>query len=260
MERLFVIKIGGSVIDNEQQLSLFLSNFSTIKDKKILVHGGGKLATRLAEQLNIPQQVVNGRRITNAETLKIITMVYAGYINKNIVAQLQAINCNAIGLSGADGDFVLAHKRIYSGTDYGFVGDVDRINTELLIDLLKKNISVVASPVTHDGKGQLLNTNADTIASSIAIAMSKQFNIRLIYCFEKKGILEEVEDENSVIPLITRETYRQLVNDKKLFDGILPKIENAFTAIDSGVREVLIGDANNLLQNVTAETKGTLIK
>ena len=180
MDKLYVIKIGGNIIDDEKKLSSFLKAFAAIEDKKILVHGGGKLATRLAEQLKIPQQVVEGRRITDAETLKIVTMVYAGYINKNIVAQLQANNCNAMGLCGADGDSILAHKRKHAVMDYGFVGDVDAINTGLLSGLLNKNISLVFAPITHDQQGQLLNTNADTIAKELAKAMSDRFEVILV--------------------------------------------------------------------------------
>ena len=257
---LFIIKIGGNIIDDEAKLSSFLSSFAAIKEKKILIHGGGKLATKLASQLGIEQQMIDGRRITDAETLKIVTMVYAGFINKNIVAQLQAKGCNAIGLCGADGNVILAHKRVPKAPpDYGFVGDIDAINTSLLRNLLDQSVDVVVAPITHNKEGQLLNTNADTIASALAVALSKQYDVRLIYCFEKKGVLENVEDEDSVIRLITKEKYQKLLAEQKLFAGILPKIDNAFAAIDAGVKEVLIGDANDLIQNTTEETVGTLI-
>src|SRR5438045_6723062 len=176
MDKLYIIKIGGNVIDDETKLSSFLKDFAEIGDKKILVHGGGKLATQLADKLGVEQKVVDGRRITDAETLKIVTMVYAGYINKNIVAKLQAHNCNAIGLCGADGDTILAHKRHHTVIDYGFVGDVDAINTILLGNLLEQNISIVFAPLTHDQQGQLLNTNADTVAQELAKAMSKDYD------------------------------------------------------------------------------------
>jgi len=187
MAELFVIKIGGNIIDDEVKLSSFLQSFAAIEDKKILVHGGGKLATKLAEKMGVEQKLIDGRRITDAETLKIVTMVYAGYVNKNIVAQLQRFNCNAIGLSGVDGDIILAHKRKHPVIDYGFVGDVDAVNTPLLKNLLDQNLSLVFAPITHDQQGQLLNTNADTIAQEIAKALSNEYEVKLIYSFEKSG-------------------------------------------------------------------------
>src|SRR6059058_5903602 len=189
MDKLYIIKIGGNIIDDEQKLSSFLKDFAEIGDKKILVHGGGKLATELADKLGVEQKMVDGRRITDAETLKIVTMVYAGYINKNIVAQLQANHCNAIGLCGADGDLILAHKRNHPVIDYGFVGDVDAVNVNLLTTLLNQNLSVVVASLTHNQEGQLLNTNADTVAQEIANAMSPDFDVHLIYSFEKSGVL-----------------------------------------------------------------------
>jgi acetylglutamate kinase len=264
--QLNVVKIGGNVIDDEQKLAAFLKEFSSIKGPKVLVHGGGKLATRVATALGIEQQMVEGRRITDAETLKVVTMVYAGFINKNIVAALQSYGCNAIGLSGADGNAVLAHKRGANsvvgkaGIDYGFAGDVDAVNAPLLEQLLNQGYSVVLAPITHDGRGQLLNTNADTIASTTAVALAQYFNVRLIYCFEKKGVLENVEDDNSVISEINQSNYQQLKKDGKLFAGILPKIDNAFAAIDAGVKEVLIGHADDLDQNTGDSLAGTLIK
>ncbi len=265
-QNLFVIKIGGNVIDDEQKLAAFLKEFASIEGLKILVHGGGKLATRVATALGIEQQMVEGRRITDAETLKVVTMVYAGYINKNIVAALQSYGCNAIGLSGADGNAVLAHKRGANsavgkaGIDYGFAGDVDAVNASLLAQLLNQGYSVVLAPITHDAQGQLLNTNADTIASTTAVALAQHFNVRLIYCFEKKGVLENVDDDHSVIPEINQANYQQLKKDGKLFAGILPKIDNAFAAIDAGVKEVLIGHADDLVQNTGDTMAGTLIK
>src|ERR1044071_567581 len=197
MESLYIIKIGGNIIDDEGKLSSFLKEFASLQGKKILVHGGGKLATKLAEQLQIPQQLIDGRRITDAETLKIVTMVYAGFINKNIVAQLQASGCNAIGLSGADGNVIEAHKRNHPTIDYGFAGDVDAINVQLLKSLLNQSIAVVVAPITHDKKGQLLNTNADTIAQELAKGLSKAFNVHLIYSFEKSGVLLNAEDDST---------------------------------------------------------------
>lgn len=265
-EPLFVIKIGGNVIDDEAKLAAFLKDFSAIAGNKILVHGGGKLATRVATALGIEQQMVDGRRITDAETLKVVTMVYAGYINKNIVAMLQANGCNALGLSGADGNAILAHKRGANsaigkaGTDYGFAGDVDLVNATLLANLLHAGQTPVMAPITHNGHGQLLNTNADTIAAATAIALSAYFEVRLVYCFEKKGVLENVDDDGSVIDLINRENFGSLKDAGKLFAGILPKIDNAFAAIEKGVKEVLIGHADDLLTNTTNKTAGTLIQ
>src|SRR5678815_6092419 len=192
MDRLYVIKIGGNIIDDEKKLSSFLGSFAAIDEKKILVHGGGKLATKLAEKMGVEQKLVEGRRITDAETLKIVTMVYAGYINKNIVAQLQSNHCNAIGLCGADGDLILAHKRKHPVMDYGFVGDVDAINTVLLNNLLDQHIVPVFAPITHDQQGQLLNTNADTIARELGSGMSSLYKVHLVFTFEKTGVLLDV--------------------------------------------------------------------
>jgi acetylglutamate kinase len=279
--KLFVIKIGGNVIDDEKNLSTFFKNFAAIPGLKILIHGGGKIATKIGDKLGITSKYIEGRRITDADTIDLVTMVYGGLINKKIVAQLQSLNCNAIGLTGADANLIPATKRpvIYKkaqdkveslnnsplgdgGIDFGFAGDINssQLAVGSLQILIDNNLTPVIAPLTHDGKGQMLNTNADTIASSIAVALSKLYDVRLIYCFEKKGVLENVNDENSAIPLITKEIYQQLKNGNKLFDGILPKIDNAFAAIDSGVKEVLIGHANDVLQNVTDQTTGTLIK
>ena len=277
MEQLLVIKIGGNVIDNAAALQSFLEKFSTIKTKKILVHGGGKIATKIGDQLGIQSNYINGRRVTDAATIDLVTMVYGGLVNKKIIAKLQSLQCNAIGLTGADANLIPASKRpvVYpiandevtvgsdmQGIDYGFVGDIKvaDLGIQNLELLLSNNFTLVFAPLTHDGDGQILNTNADTIASTLAVGLSKKYAVRLIYCFEKKGVLENVEDANSVIPLITKEKYQQLIAAEKLFDGILPKIDNAFAAIENGVREVLIGDANDLLQNVTQNTIGTLIK
>ena len=262
MEQLFVIKIGGNVIDDEKNLTAFLQNFAFIIAKKILVHGGGKIATKIGEQLGIQSNYINGRRITDEATIDLVTMVYGGLVNKKIVAKLQSLNCDAIGLTGADANIIPAVKRPVKDIDYGFVGDVlkEKIAIKNLEVLLANNFTLVIAPLTHDGNGQMLNTNADTVASSLAVALSNRYDVRLIYCFEKNGVLENVEDDDSVIKLITKEKYQQLLTDKKLFDGILPKIDNAFAAIDNGVKEVLIGHANDLLQNVTPYTKGTLIK
>ena len=262
MERLFVIKIGGSVIDDDTVLQSFLKDFAAIPEKKILIHGGGKVASNIGKQLGIEPNYVNGRRITDEATIDLVTMVYGGLLNKKIVAKLQSLNCNSIGLTGADANIIPAVKRPVGEIDYGFVGDIE--NLQLAVGSLKlffsNDLVPVIAPLTHDGGGQILNTNADTIASALAIALSESYDVRLIYCFEKKGVLENVDDENSVIPLINKEKYQQLLQDKKLADGILPKIDNAFAAINSGVKEVLVGDAGDLLQNCTEEVRGTLFK
>ncbi len=262
MEKLFVIKIGGNVLDDDSALQSFLKTFSEIKGAKLLVHGGGKIATKIGDKLGIQSNYVNGRRITDEATIDLVTMIYGGLVNKKIVSKLQSLNCNAIGLTGADANIIPATKRPVKEIDYGFVGDINssELSVQSLELLLKSNITPIFAPLTHDGKGQMLNTNADTIASALAIALSKTYHVRLIYCFEKKGVLENVNDDNSIINLITKEQYQHLLQEKKLFDGILPKIDNAFAAIDSGVKEVLIGDAKDLFQNVTENVKGTLIK
>lgn len=256
--KLFVIKIGGNIIDDDGNLSSFLKEFAAIQEKKILVHGGGKLATKLAAQLGIPQQIVEGRRITDAETLKIVTMVYAGLINKNIVAKLQAAGCNAIGLSGADGNAVLAHKRGVKDLDYGFAGDVDEVNTTFLHSLLQQGIAPILSPITHDKKGQLLNTNADTIAQETAKALSSFYDVHLVYSFEKAGVLLNAEDEESVLPLIDQKKYSELKEKGLVFAGMIPKLDNAFSALRSGVKKVIIGKAENL-KSMVAGQSGTSI-
>lgn len=258
MDKLYVIKIGGNIIDDEAKLASFLESFAAIEEKKILVHGGGKLATRMAEKLGVEQQLVDGRRITDAETLKIVTMVYAGFINKNVVAHLQANNCNAIGLCGADADVILAHKRKHPVLDYGFVGDVDAINTDIIRTLLDKNITLVFAPITHDQQGQLLNTNADTIAQEIAKALSHLYAVQLVYSFEKSGVLMDAEDDSTVIPQINPSFYQQLKTRNKIFAGMIPKLDNAFAALQSGVGKVIIGKAEEL-QQLLDGTAGTSI-
>lgn len=261
MGKLYIIKIGGNIIDDEAKLTAFLQSFATIQAPKILVHGGGKLATKLAAQLGIEQQLIEGRRITDAETLKIVTMVYAGFINKNMVAQLQANGCNAIGLCGADGNLILAHKRPPlgdGGIDYGFVGDVDVVNTALLQSLIQQNINVVLAPITHNKEGLLLNTNADTIAQEIAQAMSTLYEVHLIYSFEKNGVLLDTNDDNSVIKSINPSYYAELKNQQKIFAGMIPKLDNAFAALNKGVYRVAIGKAEQL-KELVAQTAGTSI-
>ena len=261
MEKLFVIKIGGNILDNAVAQQLFLQQFAAVDAKKILVHGGGKIATTIGKQMGLTPNYINGRRITDEATIDLVTMVYGGLINKKLVATLQSMHCNAIGLTGADANIIPANKRPVTEIDYGFVGDI--ASSQLAIDSLQlfldNNLVPVVAPLTHDGEGQMLNTNADTIASALAGALSKQYDVRLIYCFEKKGVLENVEDESSVIQFINKEKYQQLLTDKKLADGILPKIENAFAAIDSGVNEALIGDANDLLQNISEKDRKSVV-
>ncbi|MCC6762419.1 MAG: acetylglutamate kinase [Chitinophagaceae bacterium] len=259
---LFVIKIGGNVIDDEAKLASFLQDFARIQHPCILVHGGGKIATRIGDQMGVTSKYVDGRRITDDDTIDIVTMVYGGLVNKKIVAQLQALGCNAIGLTGADANMMPATKRPVKTIDYGWVGDItpQQIAATTLQGLLQLGLQPVFAPLTHDSAGHILNTNADTIASSLAIALSEYYNVRLLYCFEKKGVLENVDDDNSVIASITQHNFQQLKDEGKLFAGILPKIDNAFAAIQAGVHEVLIGHADDLLQNTTESTSGTLIK
>jgi len=260
MNKLYVVKIGGNVLDDEKSLRTFLKDFASIQEPKILIHGGGKIATKLGEQLGIESHYVKGRRITDAPTLDLVTMVYGGLVNKQIVAQLQSLHCNAMGLTGADGNMIKAVKRPVGEVDFGFVGDItaDSVNSTLLYFLLKQNVIPVFAPLTH-ANGVMLNTNADTIASVLAISLSKHFDTRLIFCFEKTGVLRDVKKEDSVITNLNKATYEKLLNEGSFHDGILPKLENAFAAITSGVKEVLIGEHTNLLANTSYETKGTLI-
>ncbi|MFH6603479.1 acetylglutamate kinase [Maribacter algicola] len=257
-QKLSIIKIGGNVIEDPDKLSLFLSRFSRMEGLKILVHGGGKLATQLATELGIESNMIGGRRITDAQSLKIITMVYAGLTNKNIVAELQALECNAIGLTGADGDTIQAHKRPVRDIDYGFVGDVEGINSKTISQLLNTGLTPVFCAMTHNGHGQLLNTNADTIASELAIGMGIDFETTLYYCFEKKGVLMNVNDDDSVIKHIDSASYEKLLQDNIIADGMLPKMENCFHALRNNVHKVCIGDQKMLDPNTTLYTTLTL--
>ena len=260
MNKLYIIKIGGNVLDDEKALASFLKDFASIQAPKILIHGGGKIATKIGDQLGIESNYVDGRRITDAPTRDLVTMVYGGLLNKQITARLQAQHCNAIGVTGADGNLLKAVKRPVGKIDYGFVGDItpDDVNSTFLYFLLKQNVVPVFAPLTH-AAGEILNTNADTISSVLAIAMSKHFDIRLIFCFEKEGVLKDVNDSKSVIHHLNGELYQKLLKEGSFHDGILPKLENAFTAIRSGVKEVLIGEHSHLIANTGYETKGTLI-
>ena len=250
MDKLQIVKIGGNVIENREALKDFLTDFTKIKEAKILVHGGGKEATQMAEKLGVPVQLIEGRRITDSANLEIISMLYAGKLNKTIVAQLQAFGCNALGLSGTDGNSISAHKRAPDPIDFGFVGDVTQVNDALFKTLLTQNITPVCCAITHDNKGQLLNTNADTIASEIAIAMSTHFDVTLSYCFEKKGVLQQVEDEDSVIPTINTSLYETLKSENTIHSGMLPKIHNCFEALKKGVAQVRIGNPKMITEKV----------
>jgi len=245
-QKLSIVKIGGNVIENEIELDQFLLNFSKLQEPKILVHGGGKLATKLATKLGIESKMTSGRRITDGKSLEVITMVYGGLTNKNMVAKLQALGTNAIGLSGADGNAIKAHKRPVKEIDFGFVGDIDGINSELINTLVSAALTPVFCAISHDGKGQLLNTNADTIASEIAIGMSGSFETTIYYCFEKKGVLRDISDEDSVIENIDTKEYKNLLDNNSIADGMLPKMENCFHALQQDVGKVCIGNISML--------------
>lgn len=254
MKTLKVIKIGGNIIDNEAALNAFLKDFAKIESPKVLVHGGGKLATKLANQMGVEVKMTEGRRITDQDTLDIITMVYAGKINKDIVAKLQANQCNAIGFSGADGNAIVSVKRPVKTIDYGFVGDVVKVNTETLEVLLNNGVTPVFCAITHDEKGQLLNTNADTIASELAIGFANTFATELYYCFEKNGVLQDVNDDNSVIKHIDSKNYQELIDQNIISDGMLPKLNNCFHAIHKNVQKVCIGKPDMLFNTNTNYT------
>lgn len=252
MEKLSIVKIGGNVIDNDEALNKFLKDLSTVKGKKILVHGGGKTASEVAWKLGISQALVNGRRITDAETLKVTAMVYAGLLNKRIVALMQSMGINALGLSGADLNSVQTSKRKNIDIDYGYVGDMNEgsINVKAISALLDAGITPVFCSITHDGKGQLLNTNADTIASALAVATAGLYEVQLNYCFEKKGVMKDVEDENSVIGSITKTSYKKLLGQGAISKGMIPKLDNSFEAINKGVSAVIIGHSDNIVKMI----------
>lgn len=254
MEKLTIIKVGGKIVEEAATLLTLLHDFAAIKGNKLLVHGGGRSATRLAEQLGIPVRMVEGRRITDADMLRVVTMVYGGLVNKNIVAGLQALGIDALGMTGADMDILRSAKRPAGAVDYGFVGDVKAARGETLARLIHDGIVPVLAPLTHDGSGQLLNTNADTIAGETAKALAPFFDVTLIYCFEKKGVLSDENDDDSVIPQIDKAAFARLKADGTVQGGMIPKLENAFHAIDAGVKEVIITRADAL-----ASDKGTRI-
>ena len=255
MQQLTVIKVGGKIVEDPDSLTAFLKDLTLIAGFKILVHGGGRSATALAEKLGIETKMVEGRRITDAEMLKVVTMVYAGLVNKNIVAQLQKLQIDAVGLTGADMNLIRSNKRPVKEIDYGFAGDIKNINAPALLELLKQNYLPVIAPITHNGKGTLLNTNADTVAGEIAKALAFDYNVRLIYCFEKSGVLLDENDEKSLIPILDHELFRQYKSEGNIHSGMIPKLENAFQAIDAGVKEVIITRASDVKTG-----KGTLLR
>ena len=239
-EKLTIVKVGGKIVEEEESLARLLADFAAIDGHKLLVHGGGRSATRIAVQLGIESQMVNGRRITDAEMLKVVTMVYGGLVNKSIVAGLQAKGVNALGLTGADMNVIRSVKRPVKDVDYGFVGDVEKVDAALLGDLIARGIVPVMAPLTHDGDGHMLNTNADTIAGETAKALAAQFDVTLMYCFEKKGVLSDENDDDSVIPHIDRKRFEALVADGTIQGGMIPKIENSLSAVEAGVSRVII--------------------
>lgn len=256
MEKVTIVKVGGAIVEDNEQLALLLTDFAAIPGKKVLVHGGGRRATKVAAALGIESKMVNGRRITDAQMLEVVTMVYGGLVNKNLVAKLQAKGVNALGLTGADMDVIHSHKRpVKDGVDFGYVGDVERANGKMLQTLIQEGITPVMAPLTHDGNGNILNTNADTIASETAKALAPYYDVTLIYSFEKKGVLSNPDDDNSVIPVITRSDFEKYQADGTIGGGMIPKIENALAAVDAGVKEVII-----TLATAIDGKQGTVIK
>ncbi|AUP80044.1 acetylglutamate kinase [Flavivirga eckloniae] len=248
MEKLSIVKIGGNIIEDEASLTAFLKLFSNLEGKKILVHGGGKRATSMASKLGIASKMINGRRITDADTLEVITMVYGGLVNKNIVAKLQALNTDAIGLTGADINSIASDIRPVKEIDFGFVGDVKQVAHESIDKLIQANFTPVFCAITHDGKGQLLNTNADTIASQVAVGMSHLYETSIYYCFELNGVLEDINDKNSVVKHIDSEKYKDLLEKGIIADGMLPKLHNCFEALNNGVGKINMGNTSMLTQ------------
>ena len=264
-ETLNIIKVGGGVVEDQASLASLLNQFASLEGRKVLVHGGGRLATAMAANLGIENRMVGGRRITDEEMLRVVTMVYGGLVNKNIVAGLQAKGVKAIGLTGADGDVIRSHKRplkrvrMDNGTeqmvDFGFVGDVDKVDAQLLVQFIETGIVPVVAPLTHDGEGHILNTNADTIAASVACALAEHYDVTLTFCFEKPGVLRNADDDSSVIPVIDEAQARNLIAEGIIAGGMIPKIENAFGAIHQGVRQVIITHSDNI-----DGSRGTTIK
>jgi acetylglutamate kinase len=255
MEKLTLIKVGGKIVEEEESLRRLLRDFAGIDGCKLLVHGGGRSATQLAARLGVETKMVNGRRITDREMLKIVTMVYGGLVNKNIVAGLQALDVNALGLTGADMNLICSDKRPVKEIDYGYAGDVKKVNAACLTSLLQQQIVPVLAPLTHDGQGHLLNTNADTIAAETAKALAPYFDVTLVFCFEKRGVLKDENNDDSVIPELTAGLFEQYVREGVIQGGMVPKLENAFEAIRSGVKEVIITHASEINKH-----SGTRIK
>lgn len=243
-EKITVIKVGGKIVEEEHSLSALLDRFAAIEGRKVLIHGGGRSATRIAESMGIESRMVEGRRITDEATLKVVTMVYGGLVNKNIVAKLQARDINALGLTGADCNIIRAHKRPVKDIDYGFVGDVEAADGDMLKRLIEQGIVPIIAPLTHDKKGNLLNTNADTMAAETAKALARHYKVTLTYCFELPGVMRNPDDAGSLIKTIARDTYRQLLEDGTISGGMIPKIDNAFNAIENGVEKVIITRAD----------------
>ena len=257
-EKLFIIKIGGQIIDDPEKLANTLQSFAAISAKKILVHGGGKSANQFLEKMGIKPRLVDGRRITDAGTLDVVQMVYAGLINKNIVARLQSYGLNALGLSGADANSILAKKRTGHKIDYGFAGDVKKVNSGSIKSLLEAGFTPVFCALTHDGRGQMLNTNADTIASAVSARMAKKYRCQLVYCFEKNGVLLNLKSEQSLIKNINSANYEILKKQKAIIDGMIPKIDNAFAALNGGAEKVIISHFENIA-GIEKKIKGTRI-
>ncbi|WP_337041745.1 acetylglutamate kinase [Emticicia sp. 17c] len=258
-QKLNIIKIGGNVIDNPRSLAQFLKDFAALTEAKILIHGGGKIATKIAVKLDVETKMVDGRRITDLPMLEVVTMVYGGLVNKQVVAQLQALGCNAIGLTGADAGVILARKRPVKEIDYGYVGDVEKVDSFIIKNFVDNGLTPVFAPLTYDKDGNMLNTNADTQASSVAVAMANDFEVNLIYCFEKKGVLSDPDDNDSVIPTLTPAIYAEHKASGTINAGMIPKLDNAFAALQKGVSKVIICHADELQAAVAHGESGTQI-
>ncbi|MCW3786118.1 acetylglutamate kinase [Plebeiibacterium sediminum] len=257
MQEITVVKVGGKVVETPESLQSLLNDFVALPGLKILVHGGGRSATKIASQLGVETKMVDGRRITDLETLKVVTMVYAGLVNKNIVASLQALGANSVGLTGADLNLIRAVKRPVKEIDYGYVGDVESVQVNELMDLINKNVIPVVAPLTHDGKGNMLNTNADTMASSLACALAEHYKVNLVYCFEKKGVLSNPDDDDAVIPVLTHKLFKEHQQSGVIAEGMIPKLDNGFNAIKAGVAKVNITNTEGLKGGLNT---GTLLK
>ena len=245
-EKLTIVKVGGKVVEEEQSLKALLDSFAAVQGHKMLVHGGGRSATKVAQDLGVEVTMIDGRRVTNKDMLEVVTMVYGGLVNKKVVAQLQASGVNAVGLTGADLNVIAAHKRPVKDIDYGFVGDIDSVQTPVLSNLIKQDVVPVMAPLTHDGKGSMLNTNADTIASELARALSEQFDVTLYFCFEKPGVLLNPDDDNSVIDALNHDTFKDYQQQGIISDGMIPKLDNGFASLNKGVSEIVIGNVAGL--------------